>query len=344
MKAANVGVPVRDFRHEEALPKVVEVLQRAHRVLCVMHAYPDGDAVGSTLGLGLALAEAGRDVTLFCATDVPYNLKFLSGMHRVVRELPADASFDATVICDVGASHRVGPGLPPRERQGTVLNVDHHYTNDAFGDVDYVDPEAAAVGVLILRILRAANLPLTRDAAMALHTSVLTDTVSFRYSSTNPEALRASAECLEAGADPWEVSSAIYEQQPLERLHLLRDVLGTLHVSDDGLFASILVTNEAAKASGGRPELTDGFVNFARGIQGVEVAAQLSEPAPGSGEPWRLSLRSRGKVNVAAVASRFGGGGHHNAAGASLTGSLEEVRERVARAVAEELAEVSGRA
>lgn len=342
MKSANIGVPVRDFRHEEALPKVIGALGQARRFLCVLHAFPDGDAVGASLGLGLSLEQAGRDVTFFCATEIPYNLHFLPGMDRVVNTLPPDASFDATVICDAAASHRVGPGLPPREQRGTVLNIDHHMTNDCFGDVNYVDPGAAAVGVMILRVIRGAGLPLSKDVATALYTSILTDTGSFRYSSTDPEALRAAAELVAAGAQPWEVASAIYEEQPVARLRLLREVLDTLHVSDDGRLASLLVTHEAAQKVGATPDLTDGFINYARSIRGVEVAALLTEPPPGTDEPWRLSFRSRGRVNVSAVAERFGGGGHFNAAGAKTRGTLEELRERVAQAVSEEFAKAAG--
>jgi phosphoesterase RecJ-like protein len=278
----------------------------------------------------------GKQVTLFCSTDVPYNLKFLAGLNRLVHELPTGAAFDATTVCDVGASHRIGPGLPPRERLGTYLNIDHHLTSDDFGDLNYVDADAASVGVMIHRILGAMKHKLSRPVAEALYVSVLSDTGSFRYSSTNPEALRVAADLVEAGADPWTISSAIYEQQPVERIRLLRDVLGTLEVSQDGHFASLVVTQAMKAAAHARPELTDGFINFARSIQGVEVAAQLTEPTH-EGGPWSLSFRSRGQVNVAQVAQRFGGGGHRNAAGASLHGTLEEVRAQVARAVADEL-------
>lgn len=335
MKSANVGLAPRSDRHEEVLPKVVAALAAARRVLCVMHADPDGDACGSTLGLALALSEAGKDVTLFCHTEVPENLRWLPGLERLVHAVPPDATFDATTVCDVGASHRIGPGLPERARLGTFVNIDHHLTCDDFGDVNYVDAEAASVGVLIHRVLGKLGLPLTPAVATALYVSVLTDTGSFRYSSTNPEALRVAADLVAAGADPWTVSSSVYEQNPAEKLRLLSEVLSTLVLSDDGLFASIVVTRDMHARAGSSEEHSDGFVNFARGIRGVEVAAQLSE-APDRPGAWRLSFRSRGRVNVARVAARWGGGGHHNASGATLDGTLDEVRASVARAVREE--------
>lgn len=334
MKAANAGRPPRSDRHEEVLPRVVDALRAASRVLCVMHAGPDGDAAGSTLALALALSEQGKDVTLFCHTPLPYNLGFLPGLERLLHEVPPEASFDATTVCDVGASHRIGPGLPARERLGVLLNIDHHLTSDDFGDVNYVDADAASVGVMVRRVLREMGHPLSLPVATALYVSVLTDTGSFRYSSTDAEALRLAAELVETGVNPWDVSSQIYEQNPAERVRLLSKALESLYVSPDGLFASITVTRAMVQTAGAGGNLTDGFVNYARGIRGVEVAAQLDELDGDGG--WHVSLRSRGRVNVAAVAERLGGGGHHNAAGARVDGTQAEVCSRIAAAVREE--------
>ncbi len=335
MKSANVGLRARPDDLAVVMPRVVEALRGARSVLCIMHAGPDGDACGSTLGLALALVEMGRDVTLFCHTGLPDNLTFLPGLDLLVHELPENLRWDASVVCDAGASHRIGPGLPERSRLGTYINLDHHLTSDDFGDVNYVDAHAASVGVIVSRILTAMGHRLTKPVATALYTSLLTDTGSFRYSSANPEAFRVAAELVAAGADPWEISSNIYEQQPVARLRLLREALGSLHVSPDGLFASITITRAMAVTAGTERGLTDGFINFARGIRGVEVAVQFTEPSE-PGEPWGLSFRSRGRVNVAAVAARFGGGGHHNAAGARIPGTLQAVQAAVAAAVADE--------
>lgn len=336
MKSANVGLPPRKDRHETVLPRVVEALRAATRVLCVIHAGPDGDAAGATLGLGLALRELGKDVTFFCQTGVPYNLQFLPGLEHVVDRVPDDMTFDATAVCDVSTFARIGPGLPPKERLGTLLNIDHHVTNEDFGDINYVDAGAAAVGVMIVRILDGLAHPLSKDVSTALYTSVLTDTGSFRYSSANPEAFVVAGRCVAAGANPWDVSSEIYEQNPLERLELLRDVLETLKVSDDGRVATLVVTRPMLERAQGRTDLTAGFINYARSIRGVEVACLATEPLAGSKEPWTLSFRSRGRVNVARVAAKFEGGGHHNAAGGRFHGYLDGLRVAVAKAVQDE--------
>ena len=337
MKSANVGRPPRTDDPRRTLELAANALRDARRVLVLMQGHPDGDACGSSLGLALALEEMGKSVTMHCPTPVPDYLRFLAGLDRLVPSLDENARWDATVVCDVGHSSRIGMPLPERTRLGAVVNIDHHLTSDDFGDVNFVDAGAAAVGVMIHRLLGELGHRLSRDVATALYVSVLTDTGSFRYSSTDPEALRTAAALVEAGADPWDVSSNVYEQQPVERLRLLREVLGTLDLSANGRFSSIVITQKMLQLAGADRSISDGFVNFVRGLRGVEVAAQFSEQEGGHGQAWSVSLRSRGRVNVAAVAERFGGGGHHNAAGLRISGAVDEARAAVAAEVLRQL-------
>ena len=335
MKATNRGVHnARDWQPAENLPRAIEALRGARRVLLTMHRGPDGDGLGSTLGLAAALRELGHEATVYTPDELPYNFRFLPGADRVARSLPADAAFDLTVAADAGTFDRLPP-LPLG--RGKILNLDHHITTEPFGDVNYVDPQAAAVGVLVYKIIRGLGHQISRDAATCIYASILADTGSFRYSSTDPECLRIAAELIEAGVEPWEMTVQVYEQQPVARMKLLADVLGTLEVSPGGKLATLTITNEMVARTGTHLDLTDGFINFARSIDGVEVAACLREPKPGSdseqdgkGRAWRVSFRSRGNVDVAAIAQRFGGGGHKNAAGCSLPGGLAEVRALIA--------------
>jgi phosphoesterase RecJ-like protein len=190
------------------------------------------------------------------------------------------------------------------------------------------------VGVLVFKIIRALPHQISRDAAECIYASILADTGCFRYSSTDPESLRIAAELLEAGVDPWEMTMRVYEQQPVARMKLLGDVLGTLHVEPGGKLATITITNSMLARTGTHLDLTDGFINYARSIDGVEVAAALREPSQydeeSSTPAWRVSFRSRGKVDVAAIAQKFGGGGHRNAAGCSVEGDEAQVRARIA--------------
>ena len=232
-----------------------------------------------------------------------------------------------------------GPDVPPAPRRGVLLNLDHHITTEPFGDLNYVDPEAASVGILAYKIIQGLGHPLSRDAAECIYASILADTGCFRYSSTDPECLRIAADLLEHGVEPWEMTVRVYEQQPLARMKLLAEVLNTLEVAPGGKLATITITRDMVARTGTHLDLTDGFINYARSIDGVEVAAAFREPEDGS-RAWRVSFRSRGNVDVSAIAQRFGGGGHKNAAGCAIEGDQSAVRERIAAEVAQAVEQI----
>ena len=337
MKAKNRGVAnARDWRPAENLPLAVETLRGARRVLLTMHRGPDGDALGSALALACALREMGRDVAVYNPDELPYNFRFLAGAGEVRKSLAPDEAFDVTVSTDAGAIDRLGPDVPPPPRRGVLINLDHHITTQPFGDVNYVDPEAASVGILAYKIIKGLGHPISRDAAECIYASILADTGSFRYSSTDPECLRIAAELLELGVDPWEMTVRVYEQQPLARMKLLAEVLGTLELAAGGKLAMLTITREMVARTGTHLDLTDGFINYGRSVDGVEVAASLREPENGSSS-WRVSFRSRGNVDVATIAQKLGGGGHRNAAGCSIEGDRETVRDRIAAEIREAL-------
>jgi phosphoesterase RecJ-like protein len=310
----------------ESIPAIVAVLARARRVLVTMHRYPDGDALGSALGLARALREWGKEAVVYSADPVPPVFAFLPGAGEVVDRVGPAERFDVTVSCDAGDLHRLGPDFPGPDRRGVLVNLDHHVSTPHFGDLNLLDPRAASVGVLVHRLLAAAGRPPSRETALALYVSLVTDTGSFRYANTGPEAHRLAAALLETGIDPWEVASRIYESNPPERLRLLSRVLETLAVECDGRLASIEVTRRMREETGTEEEVEGGFVTYPRSIAGVEVSICFREVEDGR---VRVSLRSRGATDVSAIAARFGGGGHRQAAGCAITGSLPEVRERV---------------
>jgi phosphoesterase RecJ-like protein len=321
-----------------ALPDPLEVmaaaLTRAQSVLLTMHAFPDGDGLGSTLGLMASLKALGKQATVYNPHPVPAGLRFIPGSAEVVSALADDARFDVTVACDAGHPSRLGPHLPPPDRRGLLLNVDHHQTTPLFGDVNLIDPGAAAVGVLIFRLIQRARFPLTPGGATALFTSLVTDTGSFRYSNVDPEALRVAAALVEAGAQPAYVSQALYESQPLARLELLARVLPTIELLQGGRVGCITVRLSDCAAARTSEEPPDGFVSYPRSIAGVDVAVLFREEESG----WRVSLRSKGGADVASVARAFGGGGHRFAAGCTLGIDDEaDVRARVLAEVARAL-------
>jgi phosphoesterase RecJ-like protein len=318
----------------EPLEAIAQVLRGARRVLLTMHAWPDGDALGSTLGLAASLRAAGVDALVYNPSPVPPDLTFLPGANRVVHSLGPSERFDAIVACDAGHPSRLGADLPGPDRRGTLINLDHHVTTPRFGDLNWIDPSASAVGVLVHRIIRHMGLPLPLEAAVPLYTSLVTDTGSFRYSNTDPETHRIAAELIQLGVRPWDVTCALYENQDPSRIQLLGLVLPTLERVLEGKVACLTVTAAACQAAGTAEETAEGFVVYPRSIAGVEVAVLFREEL---GRPWRVSLRSRGRVDVSAVARAFGGGGHQAAAGCEVAGTSDEVRRQLFVALEEAL-------
>ncbi len=318
-----------------ALERCAQALASCQRVLLTMHEFPDGDALGSALSLALALESSGKQVVVYSPQGAPQNLRFLPGAERIVRSLAASERFDACIACDAGDLARLGPDLPSADRRGLVVNLDHHPRSKPFGDINVVDPQAASVGVLVHRLLVLMGHSLTTEIATCLWVSLATDTGNFRHSNTNAECLRIACALVERGVRPGEVASRMYESQPLSRVRLLSEVLKTLSVSPCGQYAWITAARQDFEAAGTHEETADGFISYPRSIAGVEVALLFREESPGRS---RVSLRSRGKVDVGAIAVRFGGGGHHNASGCSVEGTLDEVRAHVLREVEKALA------
>jgi len=307
------------------ITKIIREIELNSSFLVTTHEGPDGDAVGSTMALASYLRARGKDVTLYYCDPIPDTYHFLPLSQLAVHTIP-DRTYDVCFVLDAGELKRAGAELSSFSGCGKIINIDHHPYCEEFGDLNYVDSSASATGALIYRILKAAGYALDYDTALCVYVAIVTDTGSFRYSNADPEAFQVSGELVALGINPWSVAEKLYESQPLKRLELLALALSTLTVSKSGEFASITVTLDMYKKTGTSSELTDGFVNYPRSIHGVEVSIFFREIKEGL---YKVSFRSKGKVNVSSLAMAFGGGGHHNAAGCTLLGTLDEVRETV---------------
>jgi phosphoesterase RecJ-like protein len=340
MEASTMSsVPLEAGESDEGeLARCVAALARTTRPLIAMHEFPDGDALGSALALGLLLEARGARVTVYSPQGAPPNLRFLPGAERIVRSIPEAARFDLCIACDAGDPSRLGTDLPPPERRGPTVNLDHHAGVPRFGEVNLVDGQASSTGVLVYRVMKRMGASLTEPVATCLWVSLVSDTGSFRYSNTNAECLRIAHELVEAGVRPGEISSRLFESQPLDRVRLLAEVLRTLSLSPCRRIAWLTAHSEAFALAGTTEETVDGFVAYPRSIEGVEVALLFRQEAGGA----RVSLRSRGAVDVGAIALGFGGGGHHNASGCFVEGGLGEVRAKVLREVERALVRPSG--
>jgi len=293
--------------------------------LITTHESPDGDAIGSSLAFANYLRGLGKEATFYLRDPLPDLYAFLPLADEVVHVIP-NRSFDICLVLDVGEFRRAGEEFMNFKGTGKLINIDHHLHCEMFGEINLIDSQAAATGVLVYRIITAAGHKIDYDAALCIYTAVLTDTGSFRYSNANQEAFAIAGEMIACGVNAWSVAENLYESQPQKRLELLALALATLEVSPRGDVASITVTLDMYRKTNANAELTDGFVNYPRSIRGVEVAVFFREIKPGR---FKVGFRSKGKVNVSALAAEFGGGGHHNAAGCELNGVLDEVRAKV---------------
>ncbi len=322
-----------------ALGQVVEALRAGRRFALFLHLSPDGDSIGSTLALGLALERLGKR-TVWVGADLPGDAyRFLPGSERfrLWNEVEEDWSqYDAAVLLDCADLDRVGPARSAIERIGRVINVDHHPSNRRYGDINYIEPGAAAVGEITARLIDALGVPLDAAMAYGLYTAILTDTGSFQYENTRPETLRLAARLLELGVEPQRVSQSVFEQRPLRVLRLLREALGTLEVGAGGRLAWMTVSRAMLDRAGAQRGDTEGFVNYPRSLAGVEVALLFLEEPDGR---VRVSWRSNREVDVSQLAARFGGGGHARAAGCTLAGPLDRARVQVLQEVARYLEE-----
>lgn len=308
------------------LEQVVTALTAAPSVAVLAHIQPEGDAIGSTLGASLSLLEAGKPAAAHVVDPLPRELLNLPGADRLVQGAPIARPFACYLVLDTSDLTRTGGLLDGRPADAVVLNVDHHAGNTRFGDVNWVDPGASSAGEMVYQILRRGGFPVSKAVATNLYAAILTDTGSFQYRNATPQALRVAGDLVECGAVPEEISHWLYGDRDPREWRLLSEGLASLQVSPDGRLAWIEVTLAAQARAGLGLESTEDFINYVRVLSGVQIAMTFKEATAGL---VKVSFRSRGTLDVARLAGLFGGGGHRNAAGCTLTGSLPEVQARV---------------
>jgi phosphoesterase RecJ-like protein len=308
-----------------SLEDAAALLGPAQRVLVTCHLGPDGDALGSMSALGALLGAQGRQVVLWSPDPAPRHLRFLPGLEALTRQ--PGGPHDLCVVVDCGDVRLLGPRFPGRDVTGPLLVLDHHATARPFGDLTVCDPDAASVGVLVARLATTLGWPLTAAAAVGIYVSLSSDTGSFRYANTNAEAFQLAARLVaEHGVDPWSVARQLGEEVPLARYRLLAAALAGLELAHGGRVAILAVSEEMVRAAGARWEHTEGLVNYARALEGVECGVLL---APARDGGTRVSLRSKGAVDAGAVCGALGGGGHRGAAGCTLALAPAEARRVV---------------
>lgn len=301
---------------------VARVIGQAQRIILTGHVMPDGDSLGSVLALGLALESQGKEVVFVSGDPIPPGYAFLPEVHRfAVGHLPP-GNYDLLVVLDCSVRER----LPNVLRDHPLLDansacLDHHASATLFCRFNYIDPRAAAVGEIVFDLLGILGIPITPPVATCLYVAIVTDTGSFRYETTTAATHRRVAALLDTGIDPAAISRRVYEEKPLRGIRLLQAALASLKVSPGGRVAWMTVDHGTMQALGATDADADGLVDYARIIEGVEVAILLREVAPGK---TRVGFRSKKYVDVNRLAALFGGGGHPRAAGCLVDGRPDE--------------------
>lgn len=297
-------------------------IQTARRVLVVTHVRPDGDAIGSLLGLGLALRQAGKTVQMVCGDNIPQAFRHLPGSSEVYSR--PSGTFDLTVVLDCSDLNRVGNAL--NGYNVPDLNVDHHITNLQFAHMNLVDPNAVATAEILAKSLSIWGLPLTAEVAAPLLTGLITDTLGFRTANVTPETLRLVASLMETGADLSQLYMRSMVQRSFEAVRFWGAGLSRLERENSLVWATLTMADRQASGYPGRDDAD--LINILSAIYGAEVALVFVEQPDGN---VKVSWRSQPGYDVSRVAMLFGGGGHPNAAGAEVKGELEEVRQKVIR-------------
>lgn len=314
---------------------VMEAIRRHRRFMVTSHINPEGDALGSALAMASLLKRLGKQAVMANQGGIPKAFDFFPRTAPVLKSPSPRVTAEVAITVDVPILSRTGSIQRMIEKVPLLINIDHHVSNQRFGHINWVDPQAAAVGEMVYRLYRAFRLRPTREEALCLYVSIVTDTGSFRYMSTTPEVHRIAARLIDTGLSPLRVAQDLYECHSPSDLRFLGRVLENLRDAQRGRVAWVEVPYALLKACKPGPEIMDELVNFPRAVRTAEVAFVLREQST-QGE-IRVSFRSKGRIDVDRIARRFGGGGHRAASGCRVKGTLAQARSKVLKIVREAL-------
>ncbi len=316
------------------MDQIIHELKNSQNILLATHANPDGDAVGSLIAMGLCLDSLNKGITMYNESPIPAVYRFLPSVDRVVSTIEKKAIFDTAIVLDCGDAERIGEAAQSICQLPIIINIDHHATNTGFGNFRLIDTTACATAEIIYRIIKALGASITKDIAVCLYTGILTDTGSFRFSNTNRAAFTICDEMVDRGVNPYHIAQRVYGTYSLGRIKLLNLALDSIEISRNGKLSLMTLTREMLNETGTQPEDADGLINYARRIEDVKVAVLIQENPNGGGaknnsSQYHVSLRSDGSVDVATIASAFGGGGHESASGFNTESTLTKIKSRI---------------
>lgn len=315
--------------------EIEAALKGVQNILVASHVRPDGDALGSTIAFSLWLKSFGKNVTAWNEEGVLQKFRYLPECDIVTIPDAEPRAFDAVVALDNSVKNRLGNVWNSVASTKLLVNIDHHISNEGYGDVNYIDPTSPATGQILFEFFKDRGVTITPEIASNLFAAISTDTGSFQYLGTNARTFLAGAGLIEAGVDVAKISRQMYESQPMRRLELLRYALNQAKFDCDGHLASFSLPISAVEEMGVLPEDNEGIIDHLRSVDGVVAAVFFEELGDGM---IRVSSRSKDeRVDVCKICKQFGGGGHPLAAGARIKGSLAAVEEMFLEAVCHEI-------
>jgi len=295
--------------------KILHLIRSNQKFVISTHINPDGDAIGSELALYSFLTELNKKVWIVNTDVTPLVYSFLPNVAQI-KHVPPSEQADVLIVVDAGGLKRIGSKLStilPSNK--IVVSIDHHVTNESFADYNLVEPNACATCEILYRLIRRYGMPIGKERAICLYTGIMNDTGSFRYSNTTPTAHRVAADLIPEGVQVNEIYRRVYETVPQGTIRLLAKVLNTLEITPDGKIAWLYVNQQMFKETGTKPEDVEGFTDYPRAIDTVDVVVFLRELENGS---TKVSFRSQNNVTVDKIAADYGGGGHKYAAGCTV--------------------------
>ena len=311
--------------------RIIRHLKNSNHLLLATHTNPDGDAIGSLIAMGLSLEVLNKRITLYNESPLPAVYRFLPSVDRVVGRLKTANRYDTAIILDCGELERIGQAVSRVRQIPTIINIDHHITNTSFGDYQLIETTASSTAEILYRLIKKMAIPLNRDIATLIYTGILTDTGSFRFSNTNQAAFTICEEMIRLGVNPYDIAKHVYGTYSLGRIKLLNLALDSIEISKNGKLSMMMLTQKMFAETGTQAEDVDGMINYARRIEDVKVAVLIQQDPNGTEKStnpnlFHVSLRSDGTIDVAEIASAFGGGGHPSAAGFSIESALSDLK------------------
>lgn len=310
--------------------EIIASMKGAEKIVILPHVSADGDALGSSLALALALKKLDKNPVIYLEEEIPLIFNFLPGKEFIRIFDGNSEDSDLVMALDTGDRERLGKRIELFNRAGYTINMDHHPTNTEFANLNLVKTGAAATGEMIYQIIKMMGLEFDKDIAVCLYVAVVTDTGGFRFGNTTTLTHQITADLLNYELDVANISQILFETSSLSKIKLMGMAIDNLEVLEDGKVAFMTITDEMIKSSGAKDEDCDGLVNIGRNIGDVEVAVLMRQRADGE---FKMNFRSKNYVDVSEIANKLSGGGHKRAAGCTVKGDMKDIKELILKEI-----------